>query len=184
MIRFNAIAAAVTASTLTLVCAGSAAAAPSHWERYVFEYGPEPSFCDGLIQHGVVTGKSRVTQHGDGLFYYYDQGKFTETWTNPDDPTDFATVTSSFKQSALKVTDNGDGTYQVLFAGPGTTNVYDGKTLIAHRAGQTRFILVFDDNGTPGDLLDDPVIARPGTVKEVGVGTEGAYCDPILDVVG
>ena len=121
MSRFRTISTAtalVTCLVVALTAIGAASAAPSHWERYVFEYGPEPSFCDGLIQHGVVTGMSRVTQHGDGLFYYYDEGEFTETWTNPDDPEDFATVISRFKQSALAVTDNGDGTYQVLFAGP------------------------------------------------------------------
>ena len=172
----------VTGLVVALTGIGAASAAPSHWERYVFEYGPEPSFCDGLIQHGVVTGMSRVTQHGDGLFYYYDEGEFTETWTNPDDPEDFATVISRFKQSALAVTDNGDGTYQVLFAGPGTTDVYDGDTLVAHRAGQSRFILLFDDAGTPGDISDDQVIANLGTVKQVG--TTFSYCDPILAVVG
>ena len=185
MSRFRTIspaAALVTGLVVPLIGIGAASAAPSQWERYVFEYGPEPSFCDGLIQHGVVTGKTRVTQHGDGLYYYYDQGEFTETWTNPDDPEDFATVTALFKQSALKVTDNGDGTYQVLFAGPGTISVYDGDTLVAHRAGQSRFILLFDDAGTPGDPTDDPVIANLGTVKQVG--TTFSYCDPILDVVG
>ncbi len=125
----------VAGLTVPLIGIGAASAAPNPWERYVFEYGPEPSFCDGLIQHGVVTGKTRVTQHGDGSFYYYDEGEFTETWTNPDDPEDFATVTGTYKQTALKVTDNGDGTYQVLFSGPGTTNVYDGDTLVAHSAG-------------------------------------------------
>jgi len=185
MSRFRTISTAtalVTCLVVALTAIGAASAAPSHWERYVFEYGPEPSFCDGLIQHGVVTGMSRVTQHGDGLFYYYDEGEFTETWTNPDDPEDFATVISRFKQSALAVTDNGDGTYQVLFAGPGTTDVYDGDTLVAHRAGQSRFILLFDDAGTPGDISDDPVIANLGTVKQVG--TTFSYCDPILEVVG
>lgn len=172
----------VAGLVVPLVGTGAASAAPSHWEPYDFEYGPEPSFCDGLIQQGGGTGKFRVTQHGDGLYYYYDQGEFTETWTNPDDPEDFATVIGSYKQSALKVTDNGDGTYQVLFAGPGTTNVYDGDTLVAHRAGQFRFILLFDDAGTPGDITDDPIIANLGTVKQVG--TTFSFCDPILDVVG
>ena len=161
---------------------GAASAAPSPWERYVFEYGPEPSFCDGLIQHGVVTGKTRLTQQGDGQSYYYDEGEFTETWTNPEDPEDFATVIGTYKQDALKVTDNGDGTYQVLFSGPGTVNVYDGDTLIAHSAGLSRFILLLDDAGTPGDVTDDSVIAHLGTVKQVG--TTFSYCDPILEVVG
>jgi hypothetical protein len=185
MNRFRTISIAnvlVAGLVATLIGVGAASAAPSQWERYVSEYGPEPSFCDDLIQHGVVTGKTRVTQHGDGQSYYYDEGEFTETWTNPEDPSDFATVTGSYKQSALKVTDNGNGTYQVLFAGPGTTNVYDGDTLIAHQAGLSRFILLFDDAGTPGDITDDSVIAHLGTVKEVG--STFFICDPILDVVG
>jgi hypothetical protein len=174
----------IASLALPLVGIGSAAAASSHWERYTFEYGPEVTFCDGLVQHGLVEGRTRAIPHGpEGLPYYYDIGRFTETWTNPDTG-EFMTVREFFKQSALKVTDNGDGTYTVLFAGPGNSNLYgsDGQ-LIAHAAGYNRFLLMFDDAGTPGDISDDPVIAFLGSVKHVGKPTAD-FCETMIQGIG
>ncbi len=140
-------AAALTGLAVLSAGIGPASATPSHWDRYHDEYGPQVSFCGppSSSSRAWQTVDSRFTAHGpDGLPYYYDAAKYTDTWTNLTTG-EFVTVVASDKQIALTSTDNGDGTATILFSGPGSHVVYneDGD-LIAHGAGLTRFAFLFD----------------------------------------
>ena len=121
--------------TISIVCAlaaglmvplvgiGAASAAPVHWQRSVFPYGPEPSFCGGLTQQGVDTGKFRMVPR-DGIGHYEAEGNYVETWTNLDTG-DFVTVKGSYKEHTLHATIDPDGIVTALSSGPGTATVYD-----------------------------------------------------------
>ncbi len=185
--RSRAVPMAATAlATLALLAAGggTASATPSHWERYHDTWGPEVSFCGhGLVQQGAADGRVRFTAHGpDGLPYYYDAARFTETWTNPATG-EFVTVVGTYKQSALHVMDNGDGTVTILFSGPGKTAMYsEDGALIARRTGVSRFVLVFDQAGTPTDGSDDQFLANLGTVKSPPQSFN--FCDTLVQAIG
>lgn len=59
-------------------------------------------------------------------------------------------------QKDLHVTDNGDGTLTIVVLATGNYTLYgeDGHA-IARNAGQVRFEVLIDHNGTPGDPSDD-----------------------------
>ena len=124
----------VAGLVIPLVGIGVASAAPVHWQRSVFPYGPEASFCDGLTQQGVDTGRFRMVPR-DGIGHYEAASKFVETWTNLDTG-DFVTVKGSYKEHTLHATIDSDGIVTALSSGPGTATVYDSDGhMLAHWAG-------------------------------------------------
>lgn len=124
-------------------------------DEYAFEV---ENFCDvpGLTVgiEGVLDIRVHVVPHGpDGLDYFVQHGTQAETLTaNGASLRSLAVV----NEKDLHVTDNGDGTLTVLIVATGNAVVYgeDGKA-IARNPGQTRFEIVFGDNGTPDDPFDD-----------------------------
>jgi len=180
MTRFHAMTAAAAVSGLALVAAGTASAAPVHWQRSVFPYGPEPSFCGGLTQQGVDTGKFRMVPRA-GIGHHEAEGNYVETWTNLDTG-DFVTVKGSYKEHTLHATIDPDGIVTALSSGPGAVTVYDSDGhKLAHRAGLTRAVYVVDQMGTPADPDDDVVLSRT-PVKQTGQSFP--FCDPIIAAIG
>jgi hypothetical protein len=168
---------------------GTASAAPSHWETYHDEYGPEvfEDYCDvpGLtIEHqGVADGRFRTTTHGpDGFSYDHDRANFTDTYTNVDTEA-FVTVVGSYKNDAHRITDNGDGTLTILVQGPGKTKMFneDGDR-IAMSTGLTAFELLFDHAGTPTDPSDDEFLEFLGFVKDTGRADDD--CAALVQAIG
>ncbi len=194
-LRIIPVAAAVLAG-IALLSGGilaPASAAPAKWQPYHFEYGGADGFNEdfcgvtGLTvqQEGVVDGRERYVAHGpDGLPYYYDHATvYTDTWTNVATG-DFVTDVGSYRGASIRVTDNGDGTYTVLFQYNGTDFIYneDGR-LIGHEAGLIRIKLLFDDAGTPTDPSDDESLAFLGLVKRTSPHDD-FFCTTIVQAIG
>ncbi|MGZ5410711.1 MAG: hypothetical protein ACXWDJ_12010, partial [Aeromicrobium sp.] len=164
--------------------AGSATAAPSHWVTEHGEYGPEISFCGApFAQQGEVDVRFRTTTHGpDGLPYDYEHADFTDTWTNVTTG-ELVTVVGSYRNGALRVTDNGDGTLTVLIKGTGNNVFYneDGQKIGRH-TGLTSFELLFDHAGTPTDPSDDEFLAFLGFTKDTG--RDDVLCAVLAQTIG
>ena len=170
----------VAGLVIPLVGIGVASAAPVHWQRSVFAYGPEPSFCGGLTQQGVDIGKFRMVPR-DGIGHYEAEGNYVETWTNLDTG-DFVTVRGSYKEHTLHATIDSDGIVTALSSGPGTATVYDSEGhKLAHSAGLFRAVYVVDQMGTPADPDDDVILSRT-LVKQTGQFFP--ICDPIIAAIG
>jgi hypothetical protein len=170
----------VAGLVIPLVGIGVASAAPVHWQRSVFAYGPEPSFCGGLTQQGVDTGRFRMVPR-DGIGHYEAASKFVETWTNLDTG-DFVTVKGSYKEHTIHATIDPDGIVTALSSGPGTATVYDSDGhMLAHWAGLNRVVYVVDQMGTPADPDDDAILSRT-VVQRTGQLFD--YCDPIIAAIG
>jgi hypothetical protein len=96
-----------------------------------------------IVDFGV-----HVNPHGpDGLEYFLQHGTWSEVLTNQ---ANGASLTSFARviEKDLRVTENGDGTVTVLILATGNAVLYDemGKA-IARNPGQTRLVIVFDENG-------------------------------------
>jgi hypothetical protein len=154
---------------------GAASAAPSKWEPFHEEYGPEVSrsFCgvSGLTveQRVVVDGRSRTTARGaDRLPYYREHVRVTDTFTNARTG-EYVTVETAYRGGAHRVTDNGDGTLTVVVQNTDNSFYYDANgEVIGHDAGLFRYKLRFDHGGTPRDPSDDELLAFVGVLKSVG----------------
>jgi hypothetical protein len=182
MIRARTIpfaAALIAGLVIPLVGIGAASAAPVHWQRSVFPYGPEPSFCGGLTQQGVDTGRFRMVPR-DGIGHYEAASKYVETWTNLDSGA-FVTVKGSYKEHTLHATIDADGIVTALSSGPGTATVYDSDGKLAHWAGLTRAVYVVDQMGTPADADDDAILSRTVVKRTVDFSN---FCDPIIAAIG
>ena len=109
-----------------------------------------------------------VAPHGrDGLEYFLQHGTRTEVLTaNGHSLRSLAKVI----EKDMRVTDNGDGTVTVLILATGNAVLYDesGKA-IARNPGQTRFVIVFDENG-------DEVPGSRHIVKS-STGRSDDFCD-------
>ena len=169
---------AVTALAAAALASGAGAGQPSRFaihDEYAFE---AEDFCDvpGLTVgiSGVLDITGKVMPRGEhGLDYFAQHGTQAETLiANGTSLTSLANV----NEKDLHVTDNGDGTLTVLIVATGNAVLYgpDGKA-IARNPGQTRLELVFDDNGTPDDPLDDIELSR-GVVKG-STGRSDDFCD-------
>ena len=110
----------------------------------------------------------------DRLDYFLQHGTRTEVLTNVATGR-FVTSTAKVIEKDLRVTDNGDGTLTVLVLATGNAVLYaaNGKA-IARNPGQTRFELVIDQAGTPGDPFDDEVVSQ-SVVKE-STGRSDDFC--------
>ena len=176
----------VVPSVLTM---GPASAAPSKWDTFRFEYGPQVSrnFCgvSGLTiqQQGVAVGRERTTSRGpDGLPYYSVQEHLVDTWTNLETGESMAVV-GAYRGGSLRVTDNGDGTLTVLVQNTGNTVYYSPNgEVIARDAGVFRFQLLFDHGGSPTDPSDDEFVAFLGVVKNAGLNAD--FCAAIVQGIG
>jgi hypothetical protein len=147
------------------VLAGDASAAQVFQERFHDEgtFVIE-NFCGvaGLTvtDEFVYEGKAGAVQRGpNGFEYFAENLKETDALTNLTNGKTVTLVNAAHNKD-LKLTDNGDGTLTAVNFGTGNTVLYgpDGKA-IARNPGQSRFELLFDQNGTPTDLSDDELIS-------------------------
>jgi len=94
------------------------------------------------------------------------------------------TYTLRVHANDLRITDNGDGTMDILtFAtGPFTAYGPDGK-VIARDPGQHREIVRLDYNGTPANIDDDKVIGVVEVLKG-STGRNDDFCAAVLEVFG
>ena len=117
------------------------------------------AFCDTdmvVESHLVVNGTTTIRPRGrDGLIYFANRLRITETFTNVDNG-NFVVSKVNLIDKDLRVTDNGDGTLTILILSTGNAVIYDssGKA-IGRNPGQVRFELVVDHGGTPSDPSDD-----------------------------
>jgi hypothetical protein len=174
-----------------LSTAGLAAAQPIEQE-HVHESSSEviEDFCGDLtVRHDFeadvyFSGKP----HGpDGLIYFADRFRGTDSWTNLANDKTF-TVAFTGQRKDLRVTDNGDGTLTILLLGAGRTFVYgpDGTRLFLD-AGTFRVSFLVDHGGTPTDPSDDEEIEGSfEVVKEAGrADTDGRdFCDDLHEFIG
>jgi hypothetical protein len=120
-------------------------------------------FCDTdmvVESHLVVDGWTTIRPRGrDGLIYFANRLRITETFTNVDNG-NFVVSKVNLIDKDLRVTDNGDGTLTILILSTGNAVIYnsDGKA-IGRNPGQVRFELVVDHGGTPNDPSDDTEIS-------------------------
>ncbi|MGH3926144.1 MAG: hypothetical protein ACRDTT_25335, partial [Pseudonocardiaceae bacterium] len=141
--------------------------------EHVHDSGTEviEDFCgDLLVRHDFevdvyFSGKP----HGsDGLIYFADRFRGSDSWTNLANDKAFTIVFNS-QQKDLRVTDNGDGTLTILIKSRGQQKVYgpDGQRLFLD-AGIFSFEILVDHGGTPTDPSDDEFLADLGVVKVTG----------------
>ena len=189
--RIRIVVAAVVATLAVGASAGTAQAAP--FERGHFhDVGDEllEDFCgdvDFFHTWDVSGSFTGVARGRDGLIYFRDSVRGTETFTNLD--TD-RTVTIRFATSTRdrQVTDNGDGTLTIVVQGSGGWRLYDGDGKLQLRdPGMIRWSFVVDHGGTPTDPSDDEFVEDLGIVKpSTGRNdTEGRdFCEDLVSVIG
>lgn len=140
----------------------------------------EDDFCDvsGLTVQIARTVDIRVqaVAHGpDELEHFLAHGTTTEVLTNLGNDTSLRSVADVFEKD-LRVTDNLDGTLTVLIMATGNAVLYgeNGKA-IARNPGQTRFEILFADDGTFLEFL--------GVVKE-STGRSDNFCGAAVAALG
>jgi hypothetical protein len=180
------------AVAVSMTTAALAAAQPIEQE-HVHDSGSEiiEEFCGDLtVRHDFevdvyFSGKP----HGrDGLIYFADRVRATDSWTNLANDKTF-TVTFAGQQKDQRVTDNGDGTLTILVLVAGRSFAYgpDGTRFLSLDAGTFRFQFVVDHGGTPTDPDDDEEIEGSfELVKEAGrADTAGRdFCEDIHEFIG
>jgi hypothetical protein len=179
---------AATAGALLVIAAVPAATAAPPVERGVIDdefSGTEENYCEiegfTVDFHALVTGSYTLKGRGD-LLFYAEHIRVVNTLSNPETGESVHFVERT-NDKDLKITVNGDGTYDVLVLARGASTLYgtSGKA-IARNPGQVRFVLTFDDNGTPTDFFDDTEIGFE-VVKE-STGRSDDYCGPIHAEIG
>ncbi|SOC51417.1 hypothetical protein [Ornithinimicrobium cerasi] len=139
----------------------------------------DPGYCG--VEDLVVdftydqTGEARLHQRGSqGLLYYHASTTYVETVTY-----EGRTVSTYGKtlEKDVEVTDNGNGTWQVLvlLTGPART-VDEAGRVIAKNDGQTRLLLHID--AETGELLAEPEVVFGST------GTDDDFCAAVLEEWG
>ena len=178
------------AVTVLLSAAGLAAAQPLEQE-HVHESGSEviDEFCGDLtVRHDFEADLYfSAKPHGpDGLIYFADRVRLTDSWTNLANDKTFTVVVNG-QQKDRRVTDNGDGTLTILVLGAGRQSAYgpDGSRLFLD-AGTFRFELLVDHGGTPTDPFDDVLLEFLGFVKEAGRSdtADRDFCEDIHEFIG
>lgn len=124
----------------------------------------DPGFCgvEGLAVDFTYdqTGQARIHQRGaDGFFYFQGSTRYVETHTYQGMT---VTTTGRTLEKDLSVTDNGDGTWDVLvlLTGPRVSRGEDGR-ILAKDDGQTRVVLTVD--AATGEAVGDPVVVFGST---------------------
>ena len=117
----------------------------------------------------IIHIEIQAVPHGpDGVEYFLSHGTRNEVLTNLAND---RSLTAAFKviEKDQRITDNGDGTVTALILATGTAVLYgeNGKA-IARNPGQTRFEILFADDGTFLEFL--------GVVKE-STGRSDDFCD-------
>ena len=110
-----------------------------------------------VVAHGSIDYRYRtMTRGADNLSYYTEHiTSFTDTFTNAGSG---KVVTNSGKYTftAVRVTDNGDGTLTIIYQYAVNTQLADDAgQVVAHDTGLHRYVSVVDHNGTPSDPNDD-----------------------------
>ncbi len=129
-------------------------------------------FCPGISAQfsGDVSGNFVFNQRGSSPFPYFRESVHgTFVATNLETGGTFTNVFTANSRDH-SIVDNGDGTITITSFASGVSRLYDatGK-LVLIDAGQTRFAVDLDYNGTPGNPDDDHVvdgsfrIVRPST---------------------
>lgn len=96
-----------------------------------------------------------ATHHGGITITNIASGKaFTFTW--------------HYALADVRVTDNGDGTFTIVYQIPGPESIYGPDGQLLHVSGGTiRFEAIIDDAGTPSDPVDDVFISEK-VISNVG----------------
>lgn len=171
-----------TALLAALVLAGSTQAEPGRVSKetiHLDNLNTIEGFCetDMVVQsHFVADVTMKVMPRGsDGLIYFANRLRATETFTNVDNGKTVVGTTNAIDKD-LRVTDNGDGTLTILVLSTGNSVIYNsaGKA-IGRNPGQVRFELVVDHAGTPTDPADDTEISFE-VVKE-STGRTDDFCE-------
>lgn len=163
---------AVLAAAAPLQSVGTATARPIAGERFHDEHSlVHENFCGvpGLTVSdiGTMDGRFLVNTRGrDRLPYGLDHVKERTVVTNLANDR-FVVWESVTNGRDLRVTDNHNGTFTVLFSATGNTVVSgsDGKAL-GRNPGQGRARLLIDNGGTPRDVSDDSFLRVLSVVKE------------------
>ena len=94
------------------------------------------------------------------------------------------TYTLLVNANDLRITDNGDGTMDILNFGTGNFTAYgpDGQ-VISRNPGQHREVVRIDYNGTPGNIDDDKFVDVVEVLKE-STGRNDDFCAAVLEVFG
>jgi hypothetical protein len=179
------------AAGVSIGTAGLAAAEPIEQEHvHISDSHVDENFCGDLtVRHEVeVDVYFSAKPHGpDGLIYFADRARSTDSWTNLANGKTF-TVDITGQQKDLRVTDNGDGTLTILTLIAGRQFDYgpDGTRLFVD-AGTFQFTFMVDHGGTPTDPFDDVEIEGSfELVRDVGrtdlAGRD--FCDDIHEFIG
>ena len=134
------------------------------------------------VDAGTFHSRLRILTKNSGTAYFLEHITVDETVTGVASGRS-VTIHTAFVSKDLKVTDNGDGTLTIvsLLTGPSTAYGPDGRP-IARDPGQVRFLIVVDENGTPGNLDDDFEVSRE--LIKGSTGRTDDYCAAIVPVIG
>ncbi|HEX6249345.1 MAG TPA: hypothetical protein VFZ64_15865 [Nocardioidaceae bacterium] len=182
------------ALALGMTMPGGAVAQPYEREHYSWsdshiEQEEHEDFCPDVEFEVLFTGEGdgffQGVTHGDGLVYYADHFRVTETYTNTENG-----KTLTFKRAMSfkdqKIVDDGENLI-ITFKGTGTTRTYgpDGRLLFVD-AGQFVVQDLIDHAGTPGDPSDDEWQEFLGLLKEVGRTdtAERDFCADLNEFLG
>jgi hypothetical protein len=134
----------------------------------------------------------------------YDRGHYSVRSTGPDGLPRFSsnhhgsathtnvatgkafTITFDYSDSDVRVTNNDDGTFTILFQVPGHERFYgpDGQHLFM-TAGTIRIEAIVDHGGTPSDPSDDLVISEELVADHLGQQGSGSdWCDSFRTLTG
>lgn len=181
----------------TVVAAPAATAEQLENDHYSFtdshieqeEHGDD--FCGGTIAFPVrydlaVEGFFHVVRRGNGLVYFADAFRFTESYTNVLNGQSL-TILRAGRNADQAVVDNGDGTLTITFKSTGRTTILgpDGNVLFRDN-GQVQGSFVVDHGGTPGDPEDDEFVEFLGETKLVGRldTAERDFCEDLVAFLG
>lgn len=176
----------------TATTASAERAVVEHWvdDYTVTHLDGSEDFCGDLgfdvVEHGEAKGVFVGSRRGrDGLWYFGARFTGTTTWSNPDSGRVFRLEFSGTDRDQV-VTDNGDGTLTIQVQVTGPSRYYADGALMFVDTGLTRFSILIDNAGTPGDPDDDEFVDFLGIDKVAGLRqTEGRdFCADIAEFIG
>ena len=112
-----------------------------------------------------VSGSFTGVAGKDGLIHFRDHSIGMHSYQNPDTGKRYSEV-FVFNGHDLRVTDNGDGTLEIIFQGSGTDRWFDGDgNRVLSVSGNFWDEVKIDHNGTPNDPTDDGDFEFVQTIK-------------------